>query len=149
MNSTNFDCGCTAHMSRKTVVTSMLVVVGLFVVTMRANAAPQTSAAELAAVTARGRMLAEYDTAAWHATDAVMAAHPKAAPSGRYIAHLTDAGWVVDFGRLNAADRFLMDYEATQEGQNFVVKSFNPAHEDTGWNLAAAKAIVTATKGFR
>lgn len=94
-------------------------------------------------------MLAGYDTAAWQATDAVMATHPKAASSGRYIAHLTETGWVVDFGRLNGAeDKFLVDYEATQEGSRFQVTSFNPEREDTGWNLAAAKGIATATKDF-
>jgi hypothetical protein len=105
----------------------------------------------LAAITERGRMLAEYDTAAWQATDAVTAAHPKADSTGRYIARKTLAGWVVDFGRLNGTgDRFLVAYEATQTGSqaHFEVRSFQPMREDTGWNLAAAKGIETAMRSF-
>jgi len=114
-----------------------------------ARASSRPSDTDLAVITARGRMLAAYDTAAWQATDAVMATHPKAEPSGRYIAHLTEAGWVVDFGRLNGAgDRFLVDYEATSDGTKFLVKSFDPQREDVGWNLAAAKGMETATKDF-
>lgn len=116
-----------------------------------ASASSKPSEAELAAITARGQMLAEYDTAAWQATDAVMAAHPKVGSPGRYIAHKTEAGWVVDFGRLNdVVDKFLVDYEAIPAGSSagFEVKSFNPEREDMGWNLAAAKGIETATKDF-
>jgi hypothetical protein len=96
-------------------------------------------------------MLAAYDTAAWQATDAVMVARPKADPSGHYIAHLTEAGWVVDFGRLSGAgDKFLVGYEAAQVSSSgrFEVKSFDPEREDGGWNLAAAKGIETATRDF-
>lgn len=124
---------------------------GMFFVTSLASATLRPSAAELAAITARGRMLAAYDTAAWQATDAVMATHPKAEPSGRYIAHLTEGGWVVDFGHLNVAcDKFLVSYEATQVAgpAHFDVKSFDPAREDEGWNLSAAKGIEAATKDF-
>jgi hypothetical protein len=114
-----------------------------------ARALSRPSDTELAAITARSRMLAAYDTAAWQATDAVMATHPKAEPSGRYIAHLTAAGWVVDFGRLNrAGDRFLVDYEATPDGTKFLVKRFDPQREDVGWNLSAAKAVELVTKDF-
>lgn len=114
-----------------------------------AYAVPGTG--ELAAVTARGQMLAAYDTAAWQATDAVLATHPKAEPSGRYIAHLTEAGWVVDFGHLNVAgNKFLVSHEATQAAipAHFNVKSFDPDREDVGWNLAAAKAVEIAAKDF-
>ena len=103
------------------------------------------------AITARGRMLAAYDTSAWRATDAVVAAHPKVEPTGHYIVHLTEVGWVVDFGHLSGGGgKFLVNYEATQvAGQmHFDVKSFEPARPDEGWNLAAAKGIDTATKEF-
>lgn len=43
------------------------------------------SDSELAAITARGRMLADYDTASWHATDAVKALKP--AEGGRRKIH--------------------------------------------------------------
>lgn len=109
------------------------------------------SATELAAITQRGRLLAAYDWVAWQATDAVMAAHPKADPTGRYIAHKTDAGWVVDFGQLSATgDTFLVADEATQMGNSakFDVKSFSPTRADTGWNLAAARAVELANGDF-
>jgi len=107
------------------------------------------SSAELSAITARGRMLAEYDTAAWQATDAVLATHPKSEPSGRYIGHKTDAGWVVDFGYLNeAGDRFVVNYEVAQAGAKLEVKSFNPERQDTGWNLSAARGMKIALADF-
>jgi hypothetical protein len=56
---------------------SLFVAVVLFVMGVSASAAPKPSVAELAAITERGQMLAEYDTAAWKATDALMVAHPK------------------------------------------------------------------------
>jgi hypothetical protein len=129
----------------------IFIAIGLLSVSVELLASPRPSAAELTAITERGRMLAEYDTAAWQATDAVMAAHPKTQPSGRYIAHKTLAGWVVDFGRLNATgDKFLVAYEAVQTNSpsRFEVKSFNPAREDTGWNLAAVKGIEAAMRDF-
>jgi len=70
---------------------------------------------------------------------------------GRYIARKTEAGWVVDFGRLNATrDKFLVAYEAVQTGSltQFTVRSFDPVREDAGWNLAAAKAVEAATQDF-
>jgi hypothetical protein len=127
------------------------VTVVSFFLSADAQTSRRPSAAELAAITERGRMLAEYDTAAWQATDAVTAAHPKADSTGRYIARKTLAGWVVDFGRLNGTgDRFLVAYEATQTGSqaHFEVRSFQPMREDTGWNLAAAKGIETAMRSF-
>jgi hypothetical protein len=112
-----------------------------------ARASSRPSDVELAAITERGRLLAEYDAAAWHSTDAVLAVHPKEGSFNRYIAHKTEAGWVVDFGRLSTAgDKFLVAYEATQTGgpEQFMIKSFDPAREDTGWNLLAAKGVETA-----
>lgn len=126
-----------------------LAILTLLFATADAQASGKPSEAELAAITARGVLLAEYDTAAWQATDAVQAAHAVKERVGRYIGRKTDAGWVVDFGRLNQAqDRFLVAYEAVQLSAKFEVKSFDPAREDTGWNLAAAKGIETAMRDF-
>src|SRR5262249_30377066 len=70
---------------------------------------------ELAAITNRGRDLAGYDAAAWHASDALQAKHPKQGSVVRHIARKTDKGWLVSFGRLDDnQDRFLVVYEATQ-----------------------------------
>lgn len=116
-----------------------------------ARASSRPSDAELAAITERGRLLAEYDAAAWHSTDAVLAMHPKEGSFNRYIAHKANIGWVVDFGRLNTTgDKFLVAYEAVQTGgpAQFTVKSFDPAREDAGWNLLAAKGVATAARDF-
>jgi cell division septation protein DedD len=90
-------------------------VFALLLASAEAQASSKPSDAELAAITARGVLLAEYDTAAWQATDAVTAAHPIESRANLYIARKTDPGWTVDFGRLNeAGDKFLLAYEAIQ-----------------------------------
>jgi hypothetical protein len=79
------------------------------------------------------------------------AAHPVEGRAGRYIARKTEAGWVVDFGRLNETEnKFLVVYEAVQVGSpvRFEVRGFHPMREDVGWNLAAAKGIETAMRDF-
>src|SRR3569833_2634826 len=73
----------------------------VFIFSGAAGSAQIASQAELAAISARGRMLYEYDQAAWHATDAVLATNPPRVLLGMYIAHKTDAGWEVVFGHLN------------------------------------------------
>jgi hypothetical protein len=136
-----------ARVSRNSLIAALFAI--CCVVAARAGSSSKPSSAELAAITARGRMLAEYDAAAWQATDAVMATHPKSEPSGRYIGHKTEAGWVVDFGYLNGdGDKFLVNYEATQAGAKFEVKSFNPERQDTGWNLSAARGMKIALADF-
>lgn len=96
-------------------VSVIFVLLVFFSAVIRAGASSQPSDAELAAITARGVLLAEYDTAEWQSTDALTAAHPVDGLIGRYIARKTDAGWVVDFGRLDGAgDKFLVAYEAAQ-----------------------------------
>src|SRR4051794_17762472 len=69
----------------------------------------------MADVTARGRALYEYDQAAWHGTDAVLAMHPDKEWHPRYVACKSDNGWTVVFGVLNEKrDQFSIGYEATQ-----------------------------------
>ncbi len=106
---------------------------------------------ELAAITERGRNLAGYDAAAWHASDAVQAKDIKPGRVVRYIARKTDRGWTVAFGRLDGArDKFLIAYEATQgkERDHFDVKEYDPPKEDAGFFRSAAKAIDVALKEF-
>ena len=110
------------------------------------------SDSDLAAITARGRMLYEYDQAAWHASDAVMATHPAKENLGRYIARKTDAGWEVAFGRLNESrGAFLIAALATQGKtlQEFSIKPFETPQRDTGFYLFAAKGIENALKVFQ
>jgi hypothetical protein len=115
------------------------------------NSKPLT-ASELAAITARGRLLADYDTASWHATDAVLALKPAQGTVGRYIARKTDAGWVVVFGKFNEAkDAFLIVYAATQGSDllHFVVNTNDPPQKDTGFFYVAAKAIEISLQNTR
>ena len=97
----------------------------------------------------RGRDLAGYDAAAWHASDALQAKQPKEGSFVRYIARKTDKGWVVAFGRLDEKqEKFLIAYEATQGSKPdvFDVKEINPPKEDTGFFLSAARAIDTSSR---
>ena len=106
---------------------------------------------ELAQVTERGRQLAQYDVAAWHATDAVFAIKPDESAIARYIAKKDGDTWTVAFGRLNEkGDKFLVAYEATQGAspKEFTVKKHSPAREDSGFFAFAAKAIQTSLAEF-
>jgi hypothetical protein len=109
-------------------------------------------AEQLAAITARGKLLAEYDQAAWHSSDAVQKLNPAPEKVGRYIAHKTENGWVVAFGRLDdKKDRFLIGFEAMQDKKDpkrFEVKSCDPPSEDAGFYRSAAKAIDVVLKEF-
>jgi hypothetical protein len=105
--------------------------------------------ADLQAITARGKMLSEYDIAAWHATDVIQDMKPEKGSTRYYIAKKTDAGWVVVFGRLNDAhDKFLIVYEATQgtKPEFFTAKKFDPPAESTDFYLYSAKAFDAALK---
>lgn len=115
------------------------------------SAATQTAATPappadpvLAGITQRGTMLAIYDQAVWHATDAVLATQPPRDKIQRYIARQTAVGWTVDFGRLNPdSTAFLTAYEAIQTDAptHFALGQFDPPRQDTGFNLFAARAI--------
>jgi hypothetical protein len=106
---------------------------------------------ELAAITDRGRDLAGYDAAAWHASDAAQAKQPKEGSVVRYIARKSGKRWQVAFGRLDEKQgKFLVTYEATQGNKPnvFDVKELIPPREDIGFYFSAAKAIDTALKDF-
>lgn len=106
----------------------------------------------LTAITTRGRLMAEYDVASWHATDAVQAMNPPPGTIRRYIGRKNGSGWVVAFGRVSdSGDRFLVSYEATQgtTPEHFEVKHFDPPREDTEMYLSGARAIETALRDFK
>jgi hypothetical protein len=89
-------------------------------------------------------MLAAYDGASWHATDAVLELKPPEGAVARYIARKTGAGWVVVFGRFTESkDAFLIAYAAAQVSGTvqFTVKTYDPPQKDTGFFYFAAKAI--------
>ncbi len=113
---------------------------------------PPASAGDLAAITQRGRALEAYDQAAWHGTDAAQAvAGSDTSGLQYYIAQKTASGWVVDFGRLNAAGTaFLTRLEAqSADGLNFTAQNLATPRADTGFLVAAAHAIATAEAAFK
>lgn len=99
----------------------------------------------LAGITARGRELAAYDVAAWHATDAVEALPGKRSPINAFIARTDSNGrWVVSFGLLTEArDTFYRAYEAIQGDtpEQFSVKVHSLPEPMTGYERAAAAAL--------
>jgi hypothetical protein len=116
-----------------------------------AQRSPLPTEAGLMEITERGRMLAEYDAAAWHSTDAVKALKPEEGKGGRYIARKLEAKWVVMYGRLNETrDKFLITYEATATDtpDQFAVKKYDPPQEDSAFYLSGARAIETALAAF-
>jgi hypothetical protein len=116
-----------------------------------AQRSPLPTESGLMEITDRGRMLTEYDAAAWHSTDAVKALKAEEGKGGHYVARKVDSKWVVAYGRLNEArDKFLVTYEATAEEtpEQFNVKKYDPPQEDDGFYLSGAKAIETALKVF-
>src|SRR3712207_6152679 len=109
------------------------------------------SKTELAEITKRGRMLFDYDVAAWHSTDAVVALSPPEGSIVRYIARKSASGWTVAYGKLNEkGDKFIIAYEATQGAtpKEFKVEKFDTPKEDAGFYLFAARAVDTALKDF-
>jgi hypothetical protein len=119
-------------------------------ITAAQEPAPPTNE-ELAAITERGRVLYEYDQAAWHATDAVQLANPKTVEGQHYIAKKENGKWRVVFGRLSEDhSRFGISYEAMQQEQprEFTVEKEPEARQDDGFFLFAARAIEIALKDF-
>jgi hypothetical protein len=109
------------------------------------------SKVELAAITERGRNLAGYDAAAWHASDAIQAKNPKPGSVTGYIARKTEKGWIVAFGRLDDDKaKYLIAYEATQgqDPSHFDVQEFDPPKADTGFFRSAARGFETTLKDF-
>jgi hypothetical protein len=116
-----------------------------------AQRSPLPTEAGLMEIAERGRMLAEYDAAAWHSTDAVLALNSERLKGGHYVARKADAKWVVAYGRLNETrDKFLVTYEAAaaEAPDQFNVKKYDPPQEDNSFYLFAARAIDMALAAF-
>lgn len=136
-------------MCKFTISTLIIFLSASFALAQRTN---PPSKAELAEISERGRQLAAYDVAAWHATDAVQALNPAEGSVARYIARKTDSGWTIIFGRFNEKrDKFLIVYEAIQGASpvEFNVKKYDTPKEDSGFYFSAAKAMETAIADFR
>ncbi len=109
------------------------------------------TAEQLAAISARGRLLAEYDRAAWSASDEVQKHELKEGLVERYIARKTDKGWVVAFGRVrDEKGPFLIAYEVIQgkDPKQFQFQAYDPPKEDTQFYRSAALAIDLSLKDF-
>jgi hypothetical protein len=109
--------------------------------------------AELDAITARGRLLAAYDFASWHATDAVLASQPRAGLIEGYLARQRpDSVWEVVFGRLTAkSDTFHIAFRAVQRSVGsdlFTTYEMRPPAPDTGYFLVAARALYNTRTDF-
>jgi len=110
------------------------------------------TAEELTEIAARGHALAEYDQAAWHASDAVEALHPAQETVQHYVARKTPAGWIVAWGYFDKDhSHFLITYEAKQGASptEFTVVEHNPPLKDADFYFHAAAALETARTDFR
>ena len=108
---------------------------------------------ELDAITARGSLLADYDRAAWHATDAVLALGPDQNLVRGYLARRrADGLWEVVFGRLApAGNEFLIAYRAVQRGAGdtaYSATALSPRESDADWYARAARALDVARGAF-
>jgi len=106
---------------------------------------------ELNGIATRGKQIARYDVAAWHATDAVKALEPKPGGTTHYVATEAGGRWRVVFGRLDETrSKFLAEYEATEGSgaTEFTAKKLDPPREETGFVLSCARAIDTARADF-
>ncbi len=72
------------------------------------------TAAELAEITQRGKLIAEYDQIAWHATDLVQAQHPEPGKVQGWVIEKQGDDWLIVFGRLNEVrDELEIAYQVT------------------------------------
>ena len=100
----------------------------------------------LDSITERGRVLAGYDNAAWHGTDAVVAIHPDTAGMRAYMARANaDGRWEVVFGRPSAnADTFYVASRAVQSATSdtvFTATSLARPVADVGYYARAFRAL--------
>lgn len=116
-----------------------------------AQEVPAPTQEDLARITERGRLLYEYDQAAWHATDAVQMADPKTVEGQQYLAKKENGKWTVVFGKLNEdQSRFGITYEAGQQAtlRQFAVQKQRQKAQDQEFYLYAARAVELARKDF-
>ena len=126
--------------------------VPLWVPRLLSQAPEPPSDTALAGITARGRLLAAYDVAAWHATDGILALKPTESDLNVSVAlRAPDARWTVLFGRVPATkDTFFIRYRATQGGADtaFIVQRYSEGQVLGGLELELAAAVLTAKEDF-
>lgn len=120
---------------------------------LSANHVAAIPRAELDPISERGRLLAEYDQAAWHGTDAVMALRPNQDLVRGYLARRRSDGlWEVVFGRPSAgADTFYVAYRAVQRAARdtaYSAMALSPREADSEWYARAGRALDLARADF-
>lgn len=106
---------------------------------------------ELQGATERGRLLYEYDLAAWHGTDAVLALKPQQENVKGYIGQKIEGRWTFAFGKFNESkDRFLITYQAVQGGKSteFTASKLDTPKEDNAYYFFAMCARQLAYADF-
>lgn len=107
----------------------------------------------LDSITERGRIIAAYDKAAWHASDAVALFHPDTTAMQAYMARRNaDGRWEVVFGRPSAkADTFYIASRATQsatEDSTFLVTPLSQPLPDVDYYARAFRALEAGSRAF-
>jgi hypothetical protein len=104
----------------------------------------------LAGVTDRGHQLYEYDQAAWHGTDAIMALDPVMAEGSHYICTKTTAGWRLVFPRWDAVhEHLLIAYEAVETTPGkYEARKIDPPQDAGDDLLAKERALELALSDF-
>lgn len=141
---------CKMLYTRPCVVLSIIPLVLLGTVWAQRNTPPTQQ--ELDEISARGHALQEYDQAAWHGTDAVLALKPAPGEVQRYIARKRGAEWTVYFGRFSPdKDKFNVAYEAIplDSSNGFKAVRIDPATVVDEELNAMARASATALDAFK
>jgi len=110
------------------------------------------SPAELAAISQRGKTLAEYHHAASGAGHALVASKPDTQNLRLFTLQKTESGWTVAIGRFSEdRKRFLIFCEASQtaDPHKFSIRKHDPARDDAGFHFVRAKAIDLAAVDFQ
>jgi hypothetical protein len=111
-----------------------------------------SSSSEFEDTTARGRLVAEYQTTVENAAKAIKPLKSPEQAVLLYIAKKTDTGWHVAAGRLSQKrDAFLISYGVTQKSshEDYTVNKYDVPAQDSGFYCIAAKAIGLALGDFQ
>lgn len=132
--------------------TTILVVVFLLSTPLMAQRTQPASRAELEAISARGKLLYEYDQAAWHASDALVASDPNGERIKLYLAKKIGDKWEVVFGKLSMMSvGFEIAYSAVQgdDADSYSITAHDPPLIDTGFYVSAARAVAITALDFK
>jgi hypothetical protein len=139
--------------TRRALAALLLALAGSRTLLAQASRALPPHPSELEQISARGRALAAYERAAWHAYAQLLATKPDPRFTQRYVAYRADSGWAVAFGRLAASrDTFFVSHIAIpalvagkRVETSFFIQRLATPGIDTGYLARAARAMDTAT----